>query len=42
VLNEKSYDQAIDIWSLGCMLAEMIACSNPEKSVKNVEERVLL
>ena len=27
ILLEKTYDQAVDIWSLGCVLAEMIYCT---------------
>ena len=28
ILTQKRYDQAIDIWSMGCILAEMIHCSD--------------
>ena len=29
ILMEKSYDQGVDLWSVGCVLDEMIYCSEP-------------
>ena len=29
ILTEKNYDQALDMWSIGCILAELIHCSEP-------------
>lgn len=29
ILHEKAYDQMVDIWSLGCILAELIKVSEP-------------
>ena len=31
ILLEKNYDQAVDIWSLGCILAELIYCTDTYK-----------
>ena len=40
ILTQKRYDQAIDIWSMGCILAEMVNSSDlyaesPEHSQEN-------
>lgn len=32
ILLEKNYDQAVDIWSLGCVLAELIYCTDIYKN----------
>jgi serine/threonine protein kinase len=29
ILLEKQYDQGIDMWAIGCILEEMIYCSEP-------------
>ena len=29
ILTDVNYDKSIDIWSLGCILAELIYCSQP-------------
>ena len=29
ILLDHNYNQASDVWSLGCILAEMISCSTP-------------
>ena len=29
ILMEKQYDQGIDMWSIGCILEELIFCSQP-------------
>ena len=29
ILLDHNYNQSVDIWSLGCILAEMISCSTP-------------
>ena len=29
VLQEPDYDQSVDIWALGCVIAEIIHCSKP-------------
>ena len=41
ILVEKNYDYAIDIWSVGCMLAEMLECINPNKTPKSIDKRFL-
>lgn len=39
ILTEKDYDQAIDMWSLGCILAEVMSCSQPYiESIKKKSE----
>lgn len=32
ILCEESYDFKIDMWSIGCMLAELISCSKKSKT----------
>lgn len=32
ILVEKNYNQAVDIWSLGCVFAEMLFCTMPQKN----------
>jgi len=42
ILAEKVYDQSVDIWSLGCILGEMISCCDsyhPRKMYK-LEKRI--
>ena len=43
MLIEKNYDQAVDIWSLGCVLAELLSVSKPyikqAKSLPKGKER---
>ena len=29
ILTEKEYDSAIDVWSVGCIFAETLTCSQP-------------
>ena len=29
IITDKNYNKAIDIWSLGIILVEIVACSNP-------------
>ena len=36
ILMEKYYDHSIDIWSLGCSIAEIIYCSEPYVLQKNL------
>ena len=42
ILRESFYDQAVDVWSLGCCLGEMLACINishdGEKQPNNTEK----
>lgn len=33
ILCEQSYDFKVDMWSVGCMLAELMSCSNKTKHV---------
>ena len=40
ILVEKNYTQSVDMWSLGCILAEMLACTEPYKTQK-LERRFL-
>lgn len=35
IMVEKNYDTAVDIWSLGCVFAEMIYCTDAYKNEKN-------
>ena len=35
VLMEKQYDEAVDMWSVGCIMAEMMSCLNREKKIKD-------
>mmetsp|Transcript_31583 Transcript_31583/g.48277 ORF Transcript_31583/g.48277 Transcript_31583/m.48277 type:complete len:119 (-) Transcript_31583:564-920(-) len=35
ILLERKYDQAVDLWSLGCVIGEMLKCSSPYKSESN-------
>ena len=32
ILGEKDYDTAVDVWSLGCVLAELLHCANNDLS----------
>ena len=43
VLLDHNYNQSVDIWSVGCTLAEMIHCSNDyvDKKNFNCKKRVL-
>lgn len=42
ILTQKKYDQAIDIWSMGCILAEMIHSSMTYQGTdKNQDNRFL-
>ena len=34
ILREKNYDTAVDVWSLGCVLAELLFCSENNKDQK--------
>ena len=29
ILMERQYDQGVDLWAIGCILEEMIYCSQP-------------
>ena len=37
ILVEKNYDSAIDIWGLGCILAEMLFCVSANKAASRGE-----
>jgi mitogen-activated protein kinase 1/3 len=42
ILVEKNYDTAVDIWSLGCVFAEMLFCTDVYKSdKKSLDNRFL-
>jgi mitogen-activated protein kinase 1/3 len=43
ILVEKNYNAAVDIWSLGCVAAEMLYCTDAYKSdpKHNLEQRFL-
>ena len=38
ILQERRYDQAVDVWSLGCVLAEMLHCTKNSKGKKKDRE----
>lgn len=38
ILTQKRYDQAIDIWSMGCILSEMINCSDVYQGSKDHDQ----
>ena len=39
LMNEKTYDQSVDIWSFGCSLAEMMKCV--DKKQTNTSDRFM-
>ena len=43
ILLDQNYNQAVDVWSLGCIVAEMIACSNEYVDEKKyqLDKRIL-
>lgn len=42
IMVEKNYDTAVDMWSLGCVFAEMLYCTEPYKGVNHsLENRFL-
>ena len=44
ILMEKQYDQGIDLWPIGCILEELIHCSEPyikELKKSQIERHVL-
>ena len=41
LLREPCYNSSLDVWSFGCILAEMMTCANPEKTTKGVLKRHL-
>jgi len=43
ILLDQNYNQALDIWSLGCILNEMILCSTPyhDRKVYSHSKRVM-
>lgn len=38
ILTQKRYDQAIDVWSMGCILAELIHCSSLYENDSNISQ----
>ena len=42
IMIEKNYNQAVDMWSLGCVLAEMIKCTETYRStMEHVDKRFI-
>lgn len=42
IMVEKNYDTAVDMWSMGCVFAEMLYCTDVYKAEnKNLENRFL-
>ena len=40
IMVEKNYNTAVDMWSLGCVLAEMISCTKQYRQIfKSADER---
>lgn len=37
ILLDHNYNQAADVWALGCILAEMVNCSTPYVEKKNYQ-----
>ena len=37
IITDKNYNKAIDIYSLGCILAELVACSKPYSNKKDFD-----
>lgn len=42
ILTEKKYGQAVDMWSLGCVLAEMLHCTSEYKEHRVPEKRFFI
>ena len=42
ILTEKTYGQAVDMWSLGCVLAEMLHCTTEYKNSRQPEKRFFI
>lgn len=41
ILLDSQYNKAIDIWSIGCILFELLHCSHISKNKLNPEQRIL-
>lgn len=36
----KHYNQSIDIWSMGCVLADLLSLANPDSNSKETNKRI--